>query len=79
MPGANGSRAAGVKNNRHYTYPDVLVSCDPQDQRKSQQLYQLLLIVEVLSLSTSTEAYGRGLKFKQYKKLPPLRYYLLVS
>jgi Uma2 family endonuclease len=33
--------------------------------------------VEVLS--PSTEAYDRGLKFNQYKKLPSLRHYLLVS
>ena len=36
-----------------------------------------MLIVEVLS--PSTEAYDRGLKFNQYKKLPSLRHYLLVS
>ena len=36
-----------------------------------------MLIVEVLP--PSTEAYDRGLKFNQYKKLPLLRHYLLVS
>ena len=66
-----------VEENRHYTYPDVMVSCDPHDQRESQQLHSPLLIVEVLS--PSTEAYDRGLKFNQYKKLPSLRHYLLVS
>ncbi len=66
-----------VEENRHYAYPDVMVSCDPHDQRESQQLYSPVLIVEVLS--PSTEAYDRGLKFNQYKKLPSLRHYLLVS
>ena len=66
-----------VEQNRHYAYPDVMVSCDPADQRESQQLYHPVLIVEVLS--PSTEAYDRGLKFNQYKKLPSLRHYLLVS
>ena len=66
-----------VEENRHYAYPDVMVSCDPHDQRESQQLHSPLLIVEVLS--PSTEAYDRGLKFNQYKKLPSLRHYLLVS
>ncbi|RZJ58000.1 MAG: Uma2 family endonuclease [Hymenobacter sp.] len=28
-----------VEDNRHYTHPDVLVSCDPHDQRESQQVY----------------------------------------
>ncbi len=66
-----------VEENRHYAYPDVMVSCDPHDQRESQQLYSPVLVVEVLS--PSTEAYDRGLKFNQYKKLPSLRHYLLVS
>ncbi len=66
-----------VEENRHYTYPDVMVSCDPHDQRESQQLHSPVLIMEVLS--PSTEAYDRGLKFNQYKKLPSLRHYLLVS
>lgn len=66
-----------VEEGRHYAYPDVMVSCDPADQRESQQLHLPILIVEVLS--SSTEAYDRGLKFNQYKKLPSLRHYLLVS
>lgn len=66
-----------VEENRHYTYPDVMVSCDPHDQRESQQLHSPVLLVEVLS--PSTEAYDRSLKFNQYKKLPSLRHYLLVS
>ena len=66
-----------VEASRHYTYPDVVVSCDPQDQQESRRLHHPVLIVEVLS--PSTEAYDRGLKFNQYKKLPSLRHYLLVS
>ncbi len=66
-----------VEANRHYTYPDIVVSCDPLDQREIRRLHYPLLIVEVLS--PSTEAYDRGLKFNQYKKLPSLRHYLLVS
>ena len=66
-----------IEPGHHYAYPDVMVSCDPHDQRESQQLHSPVLIVEVLS--PSTEAYDRGLKFNQYKKLPSLRHYLLVS
>ena len=66
-----------VEADRHYTYPDIVVSCDPQDQQESRRLHHPTLIVEVLS--PSTEAYDRGLKFNQYKKLPSLRHYLLVS
>jgi Uma2 family endonuclease len=66
-----------VEASRHYTYPDIVVSCDPQDQQESRRLHAPVLIVAVLS--PSTEAYDRGLKFNQYKKLPSLRHYLLVS
>ena len=66
-----------VEDDRHYTYPDIVVSCDLQDQQESRRLHHPVLIVEVLS--PSTEAYDRGLKFNQYKKLPSLRHYLLVS
>ena len=66
-----------VEANRHYTYPDVVVSCDAHDQHESRRLHHPVLIVEVLSPSTAT--YDRGLKFNQYKKLPSLRHYVLVS
>ena len=66
-----------MQEGRHYAYPDVMVSCDPHDQRESQQLPSLLLIVEVLS--PATEVYDRSLKFNQYKKIPSLRHYVLVS
>ncbi|RYE91342.1 MAG: Uma2 family endonuclease [Cytophagaceae bacterium] len=66
-----------VDENQHYTCPDVMVNCDPHSQRESQQLHRPVLIVEVLSPATG--AYDRGLKFNQYKKLPSLRHYLLVS
>ena len=68
-----------VEANRHYTDPDpdIVVSCDQQDRQGSRRRHHPVLIVEVLS--PSTEAYDRGLKFNQYKKLPSLRHYLLVS
>lgn len=66
-----------VEHSRHYTYPDVVVSCDPRDQEETRRQQHPILIIEVLS--PSTEAYDRTLKFSQYKKLPSLRHYLLVS
>jgi Uma2 family endonuclease len=65
-----------VQENRHYTYPDVVVSCDPTDQRDEYQIRQPLLIVEVLS--DSTAKYDRAEKFLQYQKLPSLRHYILI-
>lgn len=66
-----------VQENRHYTYPDVMVSCDPEDQRETRMLRHPVLLVEVLSPSTA--AYDRALKFKKYKELPSLQHYLLIS
>jgi Uma2 family endonuclease len=60
-------------------YPDAVIMCgEPQyaDSRVDTLLNPTLLI-EVLS--PSTEAYDRGLKFEQYRKLDSLREYALVS
>lgn len=66
-----------VQEALHYTYPDVVVSCDPADRRDPYFVRQPVLIVEVLSPSTAE--YDRSQKFNQYKKLPSLRHYILVS
>jgi Uma2 family endonuclease len=62
-----------------YTYPDVVVVCgEPRyadDQRDT--ILNPVLIVEVLS--PSTEAYDRGFKFAQYRKLESVQEYGLVS
>ena len=64
---------------RHYTYPDVVVACDPLqfvDDRKDT-ITNPTLIAEVLS--ESTEKYDRGAKFERYRTVPSLAEYLLVS
>ena len=66
-----------VQDDFHYTYPDVVVSCDPGDRRDPYLIRQPVLIVEVLSPSTAE--YDRSRKFNQYKKIPSLRHYILVS
>ena len=58
-------------------YPDVFVTCDPQDLRTDQIFRAPTVIVEVLS--PSTQAYDRGLKFTLYRSLPSLREYALVD
>ncbi len=65
-----------VQENFHYTYPDVVVSCDPADARDEYMVRHPVLIVEVLS--PGTEAYDRAEKFKQYQRLPSLRHYVLI-
>lgn len=62
-----------------YTYPDVSVVCEePQfSDNEFDTLLNPLLLIEVLS--PSTERYDRGKKFQDYRQLPSLREYLLVS
>lgn len=66
-----------VREEQYYTYPDVMVSCHPDDREAGQQYRHPVLIVE--ALSPATEAYDRTLKFNQYQKLASLRHYVLVS
>ncbi len=58
-------------------YPDVFVTCDRQDLRTEREFTAPTHIAAVLS--PSTEAYDRGQKFAQYRRLPSLREYVLVS
>lgn len=58
-------------------YPDVFVTCDPQDLRTDMVFKQPKLVVEVLS--ESTQAYDRGLKFTAYRQLASLQEYVLID
>ncbi|MEW6428534.1 MAG: Uma2 family endonuclease [Thermodesulfobacteriota bacterium] len=60
-----------------YFYPDVLVTCDPDDHRADQVMRRPLLVVEVLSPSTA--ANDRGEKASAYRSLPSLREFVLVD
>ena len=62
-----------------YTYPDIVAVCgEPRFEDESiDTLLNPTAIVEVLS--ESTEAYDRGEKFAQYRRLDTLREYVLVA
>lgn len=62
-----------------YTYPDVVVACPPIEFEDAEvdTLLNPVVIVEVLS--PSTEAYDRGARFRQYRRLESLKEYVLVS
>lgn len=60
-----------------FFYPDVMVSCNPEDRQAKQFLSHPTLIVEVLSDSTAD--YDRGGKFVAYRKLESLKEYLIVD
>lgn len=62
-----------------YTYPDIVIVCGgPQfDDKESDTLLNPTVLIEVLS--PTTEAYDRGEKFSQYRRLTSLREYVLVA
>lgn len=60
-----------------YRYPDLVVSCDDRDKTAVNAIQYPKLIVEVLS--PGTEALDRGDKFKEYRSLPSLQEYVLIS
>lgn len=60
-----------------YVYPDVVLTCHPEDVVSEYLIKNPVLIAEVVS--PSSENYDRGKKWRQYRRLISLRYYLLVS
>ena len=60
-----------------YYYPDVIVSCDPEDLNARKFIQNPKLIVEVLSPGTSAK--DRGEKFTYYLTIPSLQEYILID
>jgi len=62
-----------------YCYPDVVIVCDPPvlADRHQDTLENPVVLAEVLS--PSTEAYDRGFKSSQYRKIESLQEYALIS
>lgn len=67
----------GVTDVGPFFYPDVLVTCEPQDLKAKSLVRHPCLIIEVLS--PGTEGYDRGKKFQQYRRLSSLKEYILVN
>ncbi|NJL64111.1 MAG: Uma2 family endonuclease [Methylacidiphilales bacterium] len=64
------------QNKSIFYYPDIIVSCDPNDQDRFSLNYPCL-IIEVLS--PSTELTDRREKLVNYRTLETLQEYVLVS
>jgi Uma2 family endonuclease len=60
----------------YYPYPDVMLSCDADDTHHLM-IKKPILLIEVASPGTA--AYDKSFKWKQYRKIPSLRYYMMVS
>ncbi len=66
-----------IATTRSFFYPDVFVTCHPDDHRAELAMSHPVLVAEVLSPSTA--AYDRGDKFIAYRRLAPLKEYLLID
>lgn len=60
-----------------YFYPDVMVTCQPDDLKNNYTKQHPKLLIEVLS--ASTEGYDRGKKFEYYRQLASLEEYVLIA
>jgi Uma2 family endonuclease len=60
-----------------YYYPDVIVSCDPQDLNARKFIQNPKIIAEVLYPGTSAK--DRGEKLTNYLKIPTLQEYILID
>jgi Uma2 family endonuclease len=67
----------GVSQNGPFHYPDVMVTCDHQDQTARQVIYHPCLIVKVLS--PGTEHIDQGKKFRHYRRIDTLKEYVLIE
>lgn len=63
--------------NFYYPYPDVIVTCAPEDINGTYIVKHPSVLVEVLSKSSAN--YDRGFKLRKYKEIVSLQYYVLVS
>ena len=60
-----------------YNYPDVMLTCDPQDIDAEFIIKNPSLVVEVLSKSTAQ--YDKTDKFEDFQKVLSIQYYLIVE
>ena len=67
-----------VQESNSFYYPDVVVTCDDRDRPNNEQyINHPSLIIEVLSPSTAR--FDRTEKFADYRTIPSLSEYVLVS
>ena len=66
-----------ITNKKHYTYPDIFVTCDERDLEDAYIKKYPSVIVEVAS--PSTKVHDKTDKFLDYRKITSLRHYLIVD
>jgi Uma2 family endonuclease len=58
-------------------YPDILVTCDPDDLKADLVMHHPRVIIEILSPNTA--AFDRGDKFAAYRQIASLQEYVLID
>lgn len=66
-----------ANQNSRYFYPDLVVTCDPEDLKSRDFIQHPKVIIEVLSPGTAS--YDRTKKLKYYRQIPSLQEYVLVD
>ncbi|ANV83364.1 hypothetical protein AWQ21_02600 [Picosynechococcus sp. PCC 7003] len=66
-----------LQTGRRFFYPDLVVTCDPEDNTSELFVEKPKLIIEVLS--PSTKNFDQTAKFLYYRTIPSLEEYLLVG
>ncbi len=66
-----------ISNQKRFFYPDIVVTCDDNDDVNAYDIKFPKVIVEVLS--ESTEKFDRGKNFQYYRTIPSLQEYILIS
>jgi Uma2 family endonuclease len=74
-----GEMRVRTPDTRFYTYPDIVVACEPPQFEDSvfDTLLNPMLIIEVLS--PSTQLYDQQRKFADYRRIESLKEYVLVA
>lgn len=57
-----------------FHYPDISVTCDERDSKAQNYIRYPCLV-----LSSSTEAFDRGKKFRHYRQITTLKEYVLID
>lgn len=66
-----------ARKNSRYFYPDLVVTCHPDDLNAKDFIQNPKIIVEVLSPGTAT--YDRNKKLKYHRQIPSLQEYVLIE
>lgn len=66
-----------ANKNSRYFYPDLVVSCHPDDLKSREFIQHPKVIIEVLSPSTAN--YDRTKKLKYYRQIQSLQEYVLID